>query len=187
LTVTIPTGTRLLVTGTEEARRELFRATALGRDAPEGHIVRPSSRRILFLPERPYVPPGTLRELVVRSERERSVRDEEIYAVLRELGLQHGLKRLGGLDVEGDCGHILSLGEQQLLTVAHVVLAAPAFVVLQSPDTTLAPEQLARALGVLADASITYVTFGGADGSLDAYDDVLEIHAGGAWSFRAPA
>jgi vitamin B12/bleomycin/antimicrobial peptide transport system ATP-binding/permease protein len=190
LTVTIAAGTRFLVTGTDEARRALFRATALGREAPEGRIVRPPSHRILFVPERPYVPPGTLRELVLRTGREQTVRDDDIRAVLREVGLEPVLKRLGGLDVEGDFGHVLSLGEQQLLAVARVVLAAPAFAVLQSPGTTLAPEQLARAFHALTEASVTYVVFGGGDGPSAAYDVMLALHADGTWDLapcRAPA
>jgi vitamin B12/bleomycin/antimicrobial peptide transport system ATP-binding/permease protein len=186
LTVTVPRGTRLLITGTDEARRALFRATALGRDAPKGHIVRPSNEQMLFLPERPYVALGTLRELLLRAGHEHDVSDERIHQVLRDLGLESALKRVGGLEVEVDWGHTLSLGEQQLLTVARVILAKPAFAVLQSPGTTLAPEQLARALALLTEASITYLAFGGDDSSPGAYDAVLELHASGTWSFRHP-
>lgn len=183
LTVTIPSSTRLLVTGTDEARRALFRATALGCDASDGCIVRPASERILFLPERPHVPPGTVRELLVRTGHEQLVPDDAIHAVLDELGLEPALKRVGGLDIEGDWGHSLSLGEQQLFAMARVLIAAPAFAVIQSPGTTLAPEQLARALQLLSEASITYVAFG-VDAYPGAYDAVLELHAGGTWSFR---
>jgi putative ATP-binding cassette transporter len=102
--------------------------------------------------------------------------------VLDDLGLELALRRVGGLDVEGDWGHRLSLGEQQLLAFARVLLAAPAFVVIQSPGTTLAPEQLARALRLLSEAGITYVTFGAVATSPELYDAVLELHADGTWS-----
>lgn len=183
LSVTLLTGTRLLVTGTDAARRALFRATALGRDVPEGRISRPPLERILFLPERPHVPPGTLRELVASSGTEHDVGDARIYAVLSDLGLASAVERVGGLDVEDDWGHSLSLGEQQLLAIARILLAGPAFAVLQNPSTTLAPEQLARVLSLLSEASITYLAFGGA-APPGAYDAVLELHAGGTWSFR---
>jgi vitamin B12/bleomycin/antimicrobial peptide transport system ATP-binding/permease protein len=184
LTVTVLTGTRLLITGTAEARRALFRATALGLAAPEGRIWRPSAERVLFLPERPYVPPGTLRELIVRSGQEQDTSDERVLGVLGDLGLEPALQRLGGLDVEGDWGHVLSLGEQQLVAMARALLASPAFIVLQNPGTSLAPEQLGRALALLSAASITYVAFGGSSAPSNAYDAVLELHAGGTWSFR---
>ena len=184
LSLKVETGTRLLVTGTDEARRALFRATALGRDALGGSIIYPGSKRVLFLPERPYLPQATLRELIVRHGGDEDVSDDQIEVVLRELGLEPALKRMGGLDEEGDYSHLLSLGEQQLLAVARVLLAKPAFVVLHNPGTTLAPEQLELALRRLTEASITYVTLGGVDGPPGAYDSVLELHAGGAWGFR---
>lgn len=183
LTVTVLAGTRLLVIGTDEARRALFRATALGRDTPAGRIVRPRTDRILFMPERPYVPPGTLRELIVRGGQEETS-DDRVLGVLRDLGLEQAVKRLGGLDVEGDFSHVLSLGEQQLVAVARALLASPAFVVLQNPGTSLAPEQLARALALLSEAQVTYIAFGGSSAPTGAYDAVLELHADGTWSFR---
>jgi putative ATP-binding cassette transporter len=184
LSLTVPVGTRLLVTGTDEARRALFRATALGHELSEGRIRYPGLQRVLCLPERPYVPPATLRELVARVGQEHAVHDEEIRSVLGDLGLEPALKRVGGLDVEGDFSHVLSLGEQQLLAIARALLACPAFVVLQSPSTTLAPEQLALALERFSRASITYLTLGGGS-PVGTYDAVLELHAGGLWGFRA--
>lgn len=184
---TIEPGARVLVTGTEEARRALFRAMALNPvfDTSRGRIVYPGSQRVLFLPERPYMPPATLRELVVRAGREREVADHEIERTLRDLGLGPALKRVGGLDVERDFTHVLSLGEQQLLAVARVILARPAFVVLHNPATTLAPEQLARVFARLSAASISYVMLGGLDVPQAVYDAVLEIHAGGTWQVKA--
>jgi putative ATP-binding cassette transporter len=182
LTLTISMGTRLLVIGTDEARRALFRATALGRDVAEGLVVRPGPEKILFLPERPHVPPGTVRDLLVSDGYEHRVSDESIHEVIRELGLGPALKRVGGLDIEGDWGHSLSLGEQQLFALARVLLATPAFSMIQNPNTTVAPEQLAQALRLFTQASITYVTFGAAPASPDLYDAVLELHADGSWN-----
>jgi putative ATP-binding cassette transporter len=181
LSLSIDAGTRLLVTGTEEARRALFRATALERTPAEGKIHRPAAPHILFLPERPFVPPGTLRELVVPLGREWEISDAAVRAALRDLALERTLDRLGGLDVEADYDHLLSLSEQQLLAIARILIAAPAFAILQNPGSTLAPEQLARALELFSAASINYVTFGAANAARDAYDAVLELHAGGAW------
>lgn len=183
LTLRVVRGTRLLVTGTDEARRALFRATVRGRDGFEERVACPGSKQVLFLPERPFVPAGTLRELLAGASGG-EIGEESIRDALRELGLECVLKRLGGIDVEGDFGHALSLSEQQLLAVAHVALAQPAFVVLQSPGATLAPEQLAKALALLSRASVTYVALGGADAPASAFDAVLEIHAGGSWTLR---
>jgi putative ATP-binding cassette transporter len=184
LTVSVPGGTRVLVTGPDEARVALFRATAGLWDAGRGRIVRPPAGRIMFLPERPYLPPGTLREVLLHTGREREVADEEIVAVIRNLGLEPVLERAGGLDTERDWDDVLSLGEQQLLALARIRLASPAFAVLQGLGTTLGPDQLPRCLRLLSDASITYLALESAEIPLDAYDAVLELRAGGGWSWR---
>jgi hypothetical protein len=58
---------------------------------------------------------------------------------------------------------------------------------LQAPGTTLAPEQLSRALTALSRASVTYLTFGDAAVPPGVYDAVLEIHADGTWHCRPSA
>jgi len=65
-------------------------------------IVRPGLDRVLFLPERPYLPPGTLRELLLRTGQERVISDDQILATLHALELDHVVIRAGGLDVETD-------------------------------------------------------------------------------------
>jgi putative ATP-binding cassette transporter len=134
----------------------------------------------MFLPERPYLPPGTLREALLRTGREGEVAEVEVAAVLRALGLDAAVERAEGLDVERDWNDVLSLTEQQLFAVARVRLAAPTHALLQSPRTTLGPEALGRALRLLAEAKIACVVFGG-DEEAAAYDAVLEIGDGGAW------
>src|SRR5262249_51291682 len=64
--VSTPAGARLLVTGPNEAARvSLFQATAGIWPAGEGKITRPSLDEVLFLPQRPDLPPVTLRELLL--------------------------------------------------------------------------------------------------------------------------
>ena len=73
LSVSIPRGMRVLVTGPNEAARvALFRATAGIWARGEGRIVRPPLDAIFFLPQQPYLTPGTLRQLLVGSGRKRT-------------------------------------------------------------------------------------------------------------------
>ena len=144
-------GTRTLVTGDEEASIALFRATAGLWDSGEGRIVRPSSDEVLFLTERPYLSPGTLRQALVRTGREQDVADARILDVLRELGMDGALEKVGGLDVERDWHELLSLGEQQMLSLARLALAAPRYAVLDRPETVLGAEVVSRALDLLAE------------------------------------
>ena len=187
LDVSVRPGSRVLVRGSEQAQIALFRATAGLWEAGVGRIVRPPEGRIMFLPERPYLPPGTLREALLRTGQESQVEDAEIHAVLRALELEPVLTRVGGLDAECDWDDLLSLSEQQLLAVARVRLAAPAVAALQSLRTTLATEQVGRSLALLSEASVTCLVFGRADGSAESYDAVLELQTSGAWSYQPSA
>ena len=183
LSVSVPHGTRVLIVGPNDAAKvALFRATAGIWENGSGRIVRPGLDGILFLPERPYLSPGTLRDVLVR---EGVIGDEQIATVLHGLGLEPVLERTGGLDVERDWDDVLSLGEQQLLSVARVVLAAPRFAFLERPRTALGSEQTDRILSLLWERSITYLTLGDGGDGLDDYDAVLELAGDGGWTWKS--
>src|SRR5256886_1344529 len=185
LSVSVPRGTRVLIVGPNEAAKvALFRATAGIWENGRGRIVRPALDAILFLPERPYLPPGTLRDVLVRTGRA-DIGDEQIAALLHGLGLESVLERTGGLDVERDWDDALSLGEQQLLSVARVVLATPRFAFLERPRTALGSEQVDRILSLLSERSITYLTVGDGGDGLDGYDAVLELAGDGGWTWKS--
>jgi len=186
LCVAIPCGTRVLVMGPNgAAKRALFRATAGIWESGEGRITRPGLDQIFFLPERPYLPPGTLRQVLLRTDAASMIADDQIRTTLRALEVEQVLARVGGLDVEqDDWASILSLGEQQLLAFTCLLLAAPPFAFLDRPTTALNREQVDRILKVLSNKSITYVTFGEGDENLDNYDAVLELTAEGGWSWK---
>ena len=184
LSARLAVGTRTLVTGDGEASIALFRATAGLWDSGEGRIVRPPPDEILFLTERPYLPPGTLRQALVRTGRERELADARVHEVLRELGVGDVPEKVGGLEVERDWDEVLSLGEQQMLSFARLALAAPRYAVLDRPETVLGPETVARALDFLAGQGITVVTFSSEPALADRHDAHLVLATGGSWSFE---
>jgi len=184
LSASVPRGTRVLIGGPNDAAKiALFRATVGIWDTGHGRVVRPGLEHILFLPQRPYLPPGTLRELLLPPGRE-NVGDEEIGSLLGRLGLDAALERTGGLDVERDWDDALSLGEQQLFSVARVVLAVPRFVFLDRLGAALAPEQVEGILSLLSARSITYLTLGNDAEALAKYDAVLELANDGSWTWK---
>jgi putative ATP-binding cassette transporter len=197
LTLAIPRGRNLLVRGQDEsARSALFRAFAGLWDAAEGRIARPSLAQLMLLSEAPFLPPGTLRELFMRplpeqenqDERtleETEVAEERILETLRTLKIEK-LATGFGLDSRQHWENTLPLAEQQLLVVARLLLACPAFVFLDRPGATLSPEQIDWILGLLRERSITYVTFEdeGQGSSLKNYDALLELGSSGAWAYR---
>jgi vitamin B12/bleomycin/antimicrobial peptide transport system ATP-binding/permease protein len=182
LSVSVPRGTRLLIVGPNDAAKvALFRATAGIWESGRGRIVRPGAERILFLPERPYLPPGTLREVLLGTGQEK-IGDEEIRGLFQRLGLDAALEGTAGLDVERDWDDALSLGEQHLLSVARVILATPHFVFLDRLRSALEPARFEGILKLFSTRSITYLTIGNGGDALDDYDVVLEIANDGSWT-----
>jgi putative ATP-binding cassette transporter len=185
LSAEIRRGTRLLVTGPNEvARVALLRAVAGLWDTGTGRIIRPPLDEILFVSQRPYLPPGTLRELLLRTGKERLTPDEKLLTAVHEFGLGPVLQRAGGFDTERDWPAELSLEEQQLVTLARLTLAGPCFAFLDRPGSTLQPAQVQQALQRLTADSISVVTLGGAAEAAGEYDTVLELQADGGWSWK---
>ncbi|MFN2425647.1 MAG: ABC transporter ATP-binding protein/permease [Candidatus Binatia bacterium] len=188
LSLKIERGTRLLVTGpggmANMAMMALFRATADLWDHGRGRIVTPGHGRLCFLPERPYLPPGTLREVLLPPVCATAAGEDRLHQVLRDLDLEQTLTHLGGLDIERDWDDVLSLGELQRFAIARVLLVAPDFAMLDRVQTTLEPERMRDVLGMLDGAGITYVTIGRSDSDMPHYDMVLELAGNGPWTLH---
>jgi putative ATP-binding cassette transporter len=185
LSVSIPAGIQLLIVGqSETAKAALFQATAGIWRTGEGRIIRPRHSDIFFLPENPYLPPGTLREVLLRTGQEYVISDDQFLAVLGSLDLERVLAQVGGLDVEKNWSS-WSLSDQKLLTFARLILATPQFAFLDRPGTVLAPEQVDQVLEILSANSITCLTLGNSNDKLEHYDAILEISGDGSWQWRA--
>ena len=76
---------------------------------------------------------------------------------------------------------MLGLAEQQLVSIARVLLARPRFAFLEHPGRTLDPTRLGSDLRALAERSITYVTVGDGDAAVAYYDAVLDLEHTGRW------
>ena len=197
LSLTIPRGTYVVVRGPDETTRAaLFYATAGLWEAGEGRIVRPRLDQILLLTEVPYLPPGTLRELLMRPWPEEDlpresrladlqIPEEHLLETLRTLKIDSIATRFGGLDKRQHWENTLPLDQQQLLVVARLLLAAPQFAFLDRPSTTLSPEKIDWVLGMLGERSISYVIFEDEEETVNAerYHGVLELKADGAWEY----
>jgi putative ATP-binding cassette transporter len=163
----------------------LFRATAGASTAGAGRIIRPGADDILFLAQRPYLPPGTLRQIIEPAAHSGEIPDERIFELLRELNLEQVLTRAGGLDAEREWETLLSLREQQLLAFIHALLAAPRFVFLDRVGGALGSGQVHKILHMLSESSIAYINNGDDDELLDRYDAVLECGEDGGWTWTA--
>ncbi len=183
LNMRIERGSSWLITAPDDAPKlALFRATASVWDCGDGIISRPGLDDILFLPERPYLPPGPLRDVLLRTGKESTTDDATIMEALNQMGLQEVVKRAGGLDVDQDWDDLLSIGEQHLISVSRIFLANPKFVFLDRPGSSLPKNQIGNILNLLAEKNIGVVIFSKNGESHLHYDAHLAIEPDGTWS-----
>ena len=182
LSLEVPEGKRLLVTGPNGAgKTALFLATAGLWEWGQGRVVRPDPKAVMFLPERPYVVPGRLRDLLEYGLERDGLHDRQVLAVLRDVGLGAVVSRMGGLDAERDWPNVLSSGEQRALMIARLLLARPRFAFLDDAAGELDAYRLKRLYQALVRSDITYVSAGDHPVLYDFHDLHLELHGDGSW------
>jgi putative ATP-binding cassette transporter len=188
LALDVPAGQRLLIVGPSGSGRTcLLRAAAGLWASGQGRIVRPPLREVVFLPQQPYLRPGPLRDQLCYGTRQGAVSDERLLEVLREVGFEAVLERVGGLDAEADWANTLSLGEQQLLTFARLLIARPRFAFLDEPTSALDPGAARHLFEILSATPITFVTVASDPALAEHHDQVLELGGNGAWATQGAA
>jgi putative ATP-binding cassette transporter len=180
LTLDVGPGARVLVAGPQDVTAALERVLAGMWPTGDGRVLRP--RDLMFLPERPYLPSGTLRQLLVPAKETALAGEDALWAALEAAGVETAVHRAGGLDVEHDWDDMLSLREQRLVEIARMLLAAPACVVLTQLAASLGAAAAAPAFGALAARGIGCLVLENDVPNGTAFDRVVTVAADGSWT-----
>ena len=181
-------GAKWIVTAADDAQNiALFRATAGLWECGAGKIVRPGLEEIMFLPERPYLSPGTLRDVLLRTGMEAVTTDSEIIGVLRQLEIEEAVEHAGGLGADKDWDEAFSISEQHLLSIARLLLAHPAFVFLDRPGSSLPTAKIASILDMLTARGIGVVILSNNGVAHLQYDFHLALKTAGKWEIQREA
>ena len=178
-------GDGLLIVGESgSGKSSLLRAIAGLWRAGTGSIQRPPVADSMFLPQRPYMQVGSLRSQLLYPHFDRAVDDAILLQALQEVNLPELAERSGGLDAEVDWAKTLSLGEQQRLAMARVLIARPRFVILDEATSALDAANEARLYRRLLDMEATLISIAHREAVLDHHTHVLELTGGGAWALH---
>ncbi len=135
--LTLRPGQSVVITGRSgSGKSTLFRALAGIWPFGSGEVRRPSGGT-MFLPQRPYIPLGTLRHAITYPASPDAHGDHEVREALEAVGLGTFAARL---DDEDNWGQRLSGGEQQRLAMARTLLARPDWLFLDEATASLDPE-----------------------------------------------
>ena len=163
-------GEDVLVTGPSGAGKStFFRALAGIWPYWKGRIRLPRGARLLFLPQKPYLPIGTLKRAVCYPDDPSQHVDESVKNVLSEVGLGHLAENL---ERNENWAQVLSGGEQQRMAFARALLNKPDWLFLDEATASLPEHDQDRLYRLLKQrlARTTIVSVGHRE-SLAAYHD----------------
>ena len=182
LSLAIEPGQGLLIVGSSgSGKSSLLRAIAGLWYSGSGTVIRPSPEEILFLPQQPYMLLGSLRSQLLYPNKDRQASDTELLELLEKVNLSHLAERFGGLDAEVDWEKLLSIGEQQRLAFARVLLTRPRFAILDEATSALDIGNEQSLYRQLLASHTTPVSVGHRSTLLKFHHQVLELGGEGQW------
>jgi putative ATP-binding cassette transporter len=182
LNLVLKPGDALLITGASGCgKSSLLRAIAGLWNTGTGTIQHPPLEDVFFLPQQPYLQPGTLRSQLIYPSVHADLSDEQLLDILDQVHLPQLAARVGGLDAVHDWSKLLSVGEQQRLAFGRVLVHAPRIVILDEATSALDSTNEAALYAQLRDSGATLVSIAHREAVLRHHTHVLRLVGDGTW------
>ena len=150
-----------------------------------GALERPALRDLMFLPQRPYMVPGSLRDQFLYPYPDRGVTDQRIQEVVAQVNLADVLNRVNGdLDRIIDWTNILSLGEQQRVAFARLFVRSPKFVFLDEATSALDEDNQALLYQLILESGIGFISVGHRNTLVPYHHRLLLLDRSGSWEIK---
>ena len=124
---------------------------------------------------------GSLREQLCYPTEVKKFSDEHLTSVLHEVNLKTLVDRYPNLDIKQDWPRILSLGEQQRLAFARLLLNSPRFAVLDEATSALDINTEKKLYSLLKERELSLISVGHRPSLKDFHENILELNGLGDW------
>ena len=152
-------GSNVLIKGVSgSGKSTLLRAIAGIWPFVEGKIVLPEQEKLMFIPQKPYLPLGSLREALLYPGN-KPVSDDVLVALMEVCQIGYLKDKL---DIVADWSHVLSVGEQQRLAFVRAHIQEPVWLFLDEATSALDEETEAKMYNLIGErlANTTIVSIG---------------------------
>ncbi|MGC4003807.1 MAG: ABC transporter ATP-binding protein/permease [Pirellulales bacterium] len=182
LSAVIQPGDNLIISGASGGgKSSLLRGIAGLWNAGTGKIASPELGDMMFLPQQPYMSLGNLRQQLIYPRVEAEITDEQLGELLKQVNLPDMVERVGGFDSVHDFGKMLSLGEQQRLSIARLLSDKPKYAILDEATSALDRKNEAAIYQLLVDSGITLVSVCHHPEVAKFHKHALELTGDGGW------
>jgi putative ATP-binding cassette transporter len=182
LSLEVGPGQRVLVVGPSGCGKTSFLRLVSGLWPPAaGDVERPPLSELLFIPQKPYMILGSLREQLCYPQDPQRFSDDHLRSVLEEVRLGPLVQRYPDFDIKQDWPRLLSLGEQQRLAFARLLLNSPRFVVLDEATSALDVATEKHLYALLTQREMAFVSVGHRPTLKEFHTMVLELDGQGGW------
>jgi putative ATP-binding cassette transporter len=174
LTLTVTKGDSLLLYGASGVGKTAICRTLKGLWPGKGGIVT-CPRSVMFMGSAPYFPQGcSLQAQVCYPHQSSSIPEDTLRRLLADCSLEHLLRHISSSDVPFPTEE-LSVGEQQQLAIARVLLKQPQFVVLDEATSAVDPETEQQLFKKLSSRGITLITVSARPSLLRFHSRILNV------------
>ncbi|HCV56634.1 MAG TPA: ABC transporter ATP-binding protein, partial [Synechococcales bacterium UBA12195] len=146
-----------------------------------GTVERPETGDLLFIPQKPYMLLGSLREQLCYPSDEERFSDAQLRSVLEQVNLPQLVSRYPDLDIKQDWPRILSLGEQQRLAFGRLLLNSPRYVVLDEATSALDVKTEKLLYELLVERDLAFISVGHRPSLKSFHTNVLQLEGNGDW------
>lgn len=185
LELEVQAGDRLLITGASGSGKSTLMKTLAGIwPFGQGTIHIPQKESMLFLPQKPYLPLGTIREILSYPEEAGFVTEQRLGEIMKMCKLGEFVERL---DDNENWAQILSLGEQQRIAFARALLHRPQWLFMDEATSAL-DEQTEMAMHRLIHEQLSgsaIISVGHRSTLMEYHDRALNITEAGGWKLSA--
>eukprot|EP00741_Cyanophora_paradoxa_P020552 tig00000227_g19839.t1 len=193
LSVDILPGHNVLIVGPNGAgKSSLFRILSGLWPMYGGKITVPPQEQLFFVPQRPYLAMGPLRDQITypwsaEEAAQRGVKDSDLLHVMKQVQLENIVVREGGLDATNDWSEVLSGGEKQRVAMARLFLHRPLYAILDESTSAVSMDVEGYLYSHCRELGITLITVSHRKTLYQYHDFVLNFDGTGGYEFKAMA